>query len=613
MNDKELIQQLKSELNATKDALKANSKLLNEYKNTIDEQNDKLEAYKELASAALENYGLKKISDFVSKSEKLSSVQIKKILKDLNATRVPEDSKNDISETDKYIHSKKEPKDLNEYSSEEDVVPPQKNIGRQPGVKTCGRNIKDMALLDKIEHTDDLMQDSSYSDEFKSTLKFLKVTERNRLVYVRGFVKNMVVRTYYYVDGKGTVYKSKSSLAPDLIKGGKISNSVIASVVADKVIWATPLNAQAKRINLVSGAEVVNTQLLSRAFITASDAITPIWESILNYIKSQQAIHGDESRLLVVRNKDKKRAALGQMWALSYTGKNSPACYYKFYSNRRKECAKELYDGCKGIAIQTDGYSAYGSVIKDLNSIYLKEISDAEGDNGASEFANDCELLAKEGILLVGCMAHGRRKLVKAMQLYNDKKDCECVKLCNDSLKVIQEIYKIEKDLRSEYDAKTISESEFVEKRKTLVEPLLETLKSQTNTFLSSKLAKISPTLREAYGYLKNQLETISNYLYCSELTPDNNFQERQFRPLAATRRACLFATSENGAGAWGKLLSICQSAVLNKLDPTLYLKYLLDEIAIMNRDNVIDKDVDWTKYLPWNIDREMLKTVWDK
>ena len=59
--------------------------------------------------------------------------------------------------------------------------------------------------------------------------------------------------------------------------------------------------------------------------------------------------------------------------------------------------------------------------------------------------------------------------------------------------------------------------------------------------------------------------------------------------------------------------MSICQSAVLNKLDHTLYLKYLLDEVATMYRDDVLDSGVDWSKYLPWNVDREMLKTVWDK
>lgn len=615
MGDKELIQHLQAELKVAKSALRANDAMLRQYEKTIKEQGEKLEAlkaFKTLASSLMENYGLQKIADFVSKSEKLSSFQVRKILRELDSTKVGEDGNDDISESGKYVGSKKEPKDL-AACSEEKEVSSAKKTGRQPGVKTCGRNIRSMALLDRMEHDDDLMKDKSFPDDLKSSLRLLRITERNRLVYVRSFVKNMVVRTYYYVDGRGNVYKSKSSLAPDIMNGGKISNSVIASVIADKVIWATPLNAQARRINLVSDAEVVNAQLLSRAFVTAARELTPIWESLLGYIKSQKAIHGDESRLLVVRNEDKKRAALGQMWALSYSGKNSPACYYKFYSSRRKECAEELYGGCRGIAIQTDGYSAYASVISDINSIYDEEVKAAEGEEGAAEFSDDYERLAKEGILLVGCMAHGRRKLVKAMQLYNDIGVSECVKACNDSLKVIQKIYEAEKELRSEYDAKSIDEDKFIEKRKTRVEPLLEALREQASEFLSSKLAKANPKLREAYSYLNNQLGTISNYLYCSELTPDNNFQERQFRPLAAARRSCLFATSEKGALAWGKLLSICQSAVLNKLDPTLYLKYLLDEVATMYRDDVLDSGVDWSKYLPWNVDREMLKTVWDK
>ena len=615
MGDKELIQHLQAELKVAKSALRANDAMLRQYEKTIKEQGEKLEtleAFKTLASSLMENYGLRKIADFVSKSEKLSSFQVRKILRELDSTKVGEDGNDDISESGKYVGSKKEPKDL-AACSEEKEVSSAKKMGRQPGVKTCGRNIRSMALLDRMEHDDDLMKDKSFPDDLKSSLRLLRITERNRLVYVRSFVKNMVVRTYYYVDGRGNVYKSKSSLAPDIMNGGKISNSVIASVIADKVIWATPLNAQARRINLVSDAEVVNAQLLSRAFVTAARELTPIWESLLGYIKSQKAIHGDESRLLVVRNEDKKRAALGQMWALSYSGKNSPACYYKFYSSRRKECAEELYGGCRGIAIQTDGYSAYASVISDINSIYDEEVKAAEGEEGAAEFSDDYERLAKEGILLVGCMAHGRRKLVKAMQLYNDIGVSECVKACNDSLKVIQKIYEAEKELRSEYDAKSIDEDKFIEKRKTRVEPLLEALREQASEFLSSKLAKANPKLREAYSYLNNQLGTISNYLYCSELTPDNNFQERQFRPLAAARRSCLFATSEKGALAWGKLLSICQSAVLNKLDPTLYLKYLLDEVATMYRDDVLDSGVDWSKYLPWNVDREMLKTVWDK
>ena len=613
MKDKDDLQHILADLKATKEALKATNKLLDNYKKAIAEKDKELEAYKELASRFMENYGLQKIINYVKSSEKITALQVEKIIKALKATEVPEEQKDDIAESGKYQNDKQEPKDLKSYGEEKDVAPIKKKPGRQPGAKTSGRNLKDFKLLEEIEHVDDLKQDPSYSQEFKDSLTFVKTTVRNRLVYVRGFVKNMIVRTYYYTDNKGNIYKSRSSLTPDLIKGGKISNSVIASVVADKVIWASPLNMTAKRINIVANADVVNAQLLSRAFITAADAITPVWEELLNYLKQQNAIHGDESRLLVVRNEDKGKAALGQMWSLSYSGKNNAACFFKFYSNRRKECAYELYDGCKGIAVQTDGYSSYASVVKDINSIYYNEIEEKDGKEAAEAFMNDCDRLANEGVLLVGCMAHGRRRLVKALQVYSDLKNTDCVSQCKESLDVIQEIYRIEKELRGKYNKSLLNENEFVEKRKELVKPELDKLRSQINKFLPSKLAKTCHLLKEAYSYLDNQLGSISNYLFCSELTPDNNFQERQFRVLAASRRACLFATSEKGALAWSKLLSVCQTAVLNKIDPTLYLKYLLDEIATLMTNDTLNKDVQWSKYLPWNIDKEILKTVWEK
>lgn len=76
IGDKELIQHLQTELKVAKSALGANDAMLRQYEKTIKEQGEKLEAlkaFKTLASSLMENYGLQKISDFVRKSEKLSS------------------------------------------------------------------------------------------------------------------------------------------------------------------------------------------------------------------------------------------------------------------------------------------------------------------------------------------------------------------------------------------------------------------------------------------------------------------------------------------------------------------------------------------------------------
>ena len=89
-------------------------------------------------------------------------------------------------------------------------------------------------------------------------------------------------------------------------------------------------------------------------------------------------------------------------------------------------------------------------------------------------------------------------------------------------------------------------------------------------------------------------------------------FQESQIRGLAITRKNCLFASSEEGALAWSKLLTILQTAILNKCDPTLYLKYLLDKVTVLMDSDIKYKDVDWSQFRPWNIDQQTLQNAWD-
>jgi len=49
-------------------------------------------------------------------------------------------------------------------------------------------------------------------------------------------------------------------------------------------------------------------------------------------------------------------------------------------------------------------------------------------------------------------------------------------------------------------------------------------------------------------------MQYIRNCLVSSELTCDNNFQERQFKNFVVSRKASLFALTEKGAQAWTQL-----------------------------------------------------------
>jgi hypothetical protein len=266
-------------------------------------------------------------------------------------------------------------------------------------------------LLERREVVHDLKQEHP-DRTYAQSLVFVRKETKQQLEYVRGHFRNKATVTFIYKDTDGKLVSYRNPLDPDFVKGGKMTNGAAAAVIADKIIWGLPLYRQAKRINMISGGKVVGPQLLNSYFLSAAHLITPVWEDILNYITSQKAIHGDESRLLVVNNTEKGSCALGQMWALSYTGNNPPAAFFKFYAGRSSECAQDLYQNCKGLALQADGYGVYRGVVNDMNKGYAHTIRAEEGDQAAEEFLEDVDRLLEEGILLVGCCAHYPRSLL---------------------------------------------------------------------------------------------------------------------------------------------------------------------------------------------------------
>jgi transposase len=254
----------------------------------------------------------------------------------------------------------------------------------------------------------------------------------------------------------------------------------------------------------------------------------------------------------------------------------------------------------------------YGAVVKDLNESAAQRIREESGEEEAEAFLQDVNRLLAEGIVLVGCIAHARRKIHTCLEgVYADLPDSEGYATCNTILGLIGLLYDLEHDLRPKYRSGEIDEQLFIDLRKKKAIPIVEKLKTYTEGRLS--VHEHDHNLQKALNYLLNQMHLIRNYLESSELTPDNNFQESLIRTIAITRKNSLFASSNEGALAWTKLLSLLQTAILNEVDPTLYLKYLLDQVTILIESDIANKDVDWSSYLPWNIDKQTLETVWDQ
>ena len=560
-----------------------------------------------------ENISIDKCMLWAAKSEKQSSKELRQLRKDLADYTIASQDKMkdlDIAEADAPPQSSNGAV-IAEILGDKPVKPEngKKNWGRQLGVRTSGRNMSSFDVLPRHEVNNDLREVSDA--EYAATLTFIKTETHNQFDFVRGHYRNKVTITHLYSDKDGKVVSLRNKLAPDFVKGGKLTNGAAAAVVADKVLWGLPIYRQAKRINMINNSNIVDAQLLNSYFLAAGDLVTPIWEDLLSYIKGQKAIHGDETTLLCIHNTERKKSALGYVWALSYEGNNHPASYFRFYNTRGYDYAKELFGDCRGIALQTDAYGAYSSTVKEINNSLASDIEQEEGEEAAKLFLQDTEALLGKGIVLAGCFAHARRGIFTCYKaLYKKLPESKGFVTCNTILGLIGKLYGIEETLRAKRPGDNSDEAEFLAERKKLAEPVLASLETYAKERVLLHQSEVK--LRKALNYILNQMQYLKNYLASSELTCDNNFQEREIKTFVISRKNSLFASTERGALAWTKLMTVMQTAILNKINPTLYLKFLLDKITVIMNSEAKAKDIDWSQFRPWNLTAEQLEQAWD-
>ncbi len=607
---------VKAANNQYKGSLLKNEVLKQKYEQLDADHSKTTEDYNRLlvfVDSLQENISIDKCMLWAAKTEKQSSKELKQLRKDLADYTLINQEKSkdlDIAEADAPPQTSNDAVIAGILGDKPVTLEDSnKKWGRQPGVRTRGRNMSSFDVLPRHEVNNDLREVSDA--EYAATLTFIKTVTHSQLDYVKSYLRNKITTTHLYSDKDGKVVSLRNKLAPDFVRGGKLTNGAAAAVVVDKIIWALPIYRQAKRINMINNSNIVDAQILNSYFLAAGDLVTPIWEDLLSYIKGQKAIHGDETTLLCIHNTERKKSALGYVWALSYEGNEHPASYFRFYNTRGYDCAKELLGDCRGLALQTDAYGAYSSTVGKINESLAETIEQEEGEEAANLFLQDTEALLEKGIVLAGCLAHGRRKIFTCYKaIYKKLPESEGFVTCNTVLGLIGKLYEIEKDLRAKRPGDNSDETEFLEERRKLAEPVLTSLETYAQERVSLHQSEVK--LRKALNYILNQMKYLKNYLVSSELSCDNNYQERQIKTFVISRKNSLFASTERGALAWTKLMTVLQTAILNKINPTLYLKFLLDNVTVIMNSEAKAKDVDWSQFRPWNLTAEQLEQAWD-
>ena len=131
------------------------------------------------------------------------------------------------------------------------------------------------------------------------------------------------------------------------------------------------------------------------------------------------------------------------------------------------------------------------------------------------------------------------------------------------------------------------------EVRQSRARPLLDDLR----VWLEKSLRQLSPKSETAAAirYALSRWRALTRYTDDGLLEIDNNAAERALRCVALGRKNYLFAGADSGGERAAAIYSLIGSAKLNGLDPELYLRTVLGQIADLPVNRIAE-------LLPWNL-----------
>ncbi len=285
---------------------------------------------------------------------------------------------------------------------------------------------------------------------------------------------------------------------------------------------------QFKRQNMIIAESTMNGW-----FAASCRLLEPLYEKLIEKAQQSSYLMADETPIPVL-TKDKPGAThKGYHWVY-YSLLNKLVCF-DYRKGRGREGPEEFLQSFRG-ALQTDGYAAY------------------------NKFEN------QQGITLLACMAHARRKFEQAKD--NDYERAEY------ALKKIQALYKIERDAREQ----ELSFDQRKELRQKESVPILSELENWMKNQLSEVLPKSS--IGKAITYTLKLWKRLTRYTQDGSWEIDNNPVENSIRPVALGRKNYMFAGSHEGAMRAAMMYSFLGTCKINDVEPVAWLKDVLTRIS---------------------------------
>lgn len=312
--------------------------------------------------------------------------------------------------------------------------------------------------------------------------------------------------------------------------------SLLAYILVAKFVDHLPLYRQIQRFKRDFGWETSQSTLCD--WVSAScRLLEPLYNVLKQKIIASDYIQADESPIKVL-DKDKVGSThQGYQWV--YRDPLQLLVLFNYRKGRGQNGPKEMLSEYKGY-LQCDGYKVYDKIG------------------------------TQEGVILVGCLVHARRKFFDALD--NDPKRAK------KALSFFTKIYNQEREIK-EIAADNLKLKQ--ELRQSSIAPIIEEIK----TWIEQESLHVLPksAIGKAMTYYLNQYPKLKAVMLDSRLELDNNLIENAIRPLALGRKNYLFAGSHNAAQNIAMMYSFFATCKANNINPQLWLQDVLEKIPDWN------------------------------
>jgi len=342
------------------------------------------------------------------------------------------------------------------------------------------------------------------------------------------YIRRLIRPKYALPNGDGVVIGQLPSLPLPRTNAGP---SILAQLLVGKYQDHLPLHRQ---IGIFARAGVqLKASTVSDWVQGSAELLEPLYEMLKKRVLGSDYIQVDES-IIPVLDKDKPGAARkGYHWVVRSPELKSLFFHYD-KGSRAQYVAVELLKDFRG-AVQSDGYGAY--------DIYEN----------------------KQGVLLLGCWAHVRRKFEHALS--DDPERAEY------ALRVIGELYAIERRVKEQGlppdEIKAIREKEAY--------PLIREFERwiEREAKATTPQSAIGKALRYAYALYPR----LSRYVTDGRYRIDNNLAENAVRPLALGRKNYLFCRNHEAAYHTAIVYSLLGTCRLWGIEPVRWLTDVFSRI----------------------------------